>query len=200
MGFDWELELGNWNLKSFSIFLLLSLNMAEVIEINNLTINIWWWPYFFIAVKYFMIFLTVLLALSIVLIFIRTQSFLKVDLGAIMEKALKTNKMSRIKWLKKWESIISKAESDDSRDYKDAVISAEAFLDDILKIANFSGENIESRLKKIPDNQLEFKEDIIWAHKLKERIVLEENFEVDREEARRAVYIFQRTLKKMGVI
>lgn len=174
--------------------------MAEIIEINNLTINIWWWPYFFIAVKYFMIFLTVLLAVSIILIFIRTQSFLKVDLGAIMEKALEADKTSKIKWLERWENIISKVESDNSRDYKDAVVLAESFLDDILKIANFSGENIENRLKKIPDNQLEFKEDIIWAHKLKKRITSEENFEVDREEAKRAVYIFQRALKKMGVI
>lgn len=173
---------------------------AVTLEVNNLTINIWWWQYFFVTVKYFMIFITVLFVLSIVLIFIRTQSFLKVDLGAVMEKALKTNKMSKIKWLEKWENIISKAESDNSRDYKDAVVLADAFLEDILKMANFSGENIENRLKKIPDNQLEFKEDIIWAHKLKKRIALEENFEVDHEEAERAVYIFQRVLKKMGVI
>lgn len=172
----------------------------EAIEINSITFNVWWWPYFFVAVKYFMIFLTVLLAVSIVLIFIRTQSFLKVDLGAIMEKTLKADKTSKIKWLERWKNIISKAESDNSRDCKDAVVLAELFLDDILKIADFSGENIESRLKKIPDNQLEFKEDIIWAHKLKKRIALEENFEVDREEAKRAVYIFQRALKKMEVI
>lgn len=186
----------------FAMFFIKSAQAAEAatLEVNNIMLNVWWWPYFFSTVKYFMIFLTVLLAVSIVLIFIRTQSFLKVDLDAIMEKVLKTDKTSKIKWLERWESIISKVESDNSQDYKDAVVLAEAFLEDILKMANFSGENIESRLKKIPDNQLDFKEDIIWAHKLKKRIMLEENFEVDREEAKRAVYIFQRTLKKMGVI
>jgi len=186
----------------FTGFFVKSTQAAEVVtlKVNSITLNVWWWPYFFVAVKYFMIFLTILLAISIVLIFIRTQSFLKVDLDAAKEKALKTNKTSKIKWLEKWESIIFEVESENPRDYKNAVVLAEEFLNDVLKMANFSGENIESRLKKIPDNQLEFKEDIIWAHKLKKRIASEENFEVDHEEARRAVYVFQRALKKTGVI
>ena len=67
-------------------------------------------------------------------------------------------------------------------------------------MANFSGSNVEERLKKIPDNQLEFKEDIVWAHKLKEKIAKDENFEVENEEAKRAVYIFERALKEMGIL
>jgi len=59
---------------------------------------------------------------------------------------------------------------------------------------------LEKRVSKVSDSQLNFKEDIIWACRLKEKILIDEEFKVDHEEARRAVYIFQRALKEIGVI
>ncbi len=186
----------------FASFFIQPANAAETVtlRINDTVLNMWWWPYFFVTIKYFMISLTILLTVSIIFVVARAQRLLKVDFNAVVEKALKTSKTSREKLLKSWENIISKSESDNSQSYKEAVVLAEEFLDNILKIANFSGEDIVDRLKKIPDDQLEFKEDIIWAHKLKKRIMSGNEFEVDREEARRAVYIFQRVLKELRVI
>ena len=117
-----------------------------------------------------------------------------------IEEAKETGKLPKTKIQNKWEIISSNIESKNDDDYKKAIILAEELFTDVLKAVNLSGENLEKKLNKIPDNQLEFKEDIIWAYKLKEKILADENFTVDREEAKRAVYVFERALKEMNVL
>ncbi|MCK4525687.1 MAG: hypothetical protein KAU07_04570, partial [Candidatus Andersenbacteria bacterium] len=137
---------------------------------------------------------------GIILILIRVEGGFKIRIKEAVEEAAEAGKLPKTKVQKEREAILYNLDSNNSEDYKKAVVSAEELFNRVLKAANFSGSNIEDRLKKIPDNQLEFKEDIIWAHRLKEKIFEDEIFEVDREEAKRAVYIFERALKEMGVL
>ena len=176
---------------------------AEKIEIGNLVIEIedvLWWPYFYGAVKYFMAGMTILLVTGIILVLIRIEGGLKIRIKEAIEEAKETGKLPKTKIQNRWEVVVSKIESKDADDYKKAVVLSEELFANVLKAANFSGENLEKKLSKIPDNQLEFKEDIIWAYKLKEKILADENFTVDREEAKRAVYVFERALKEMNVL
>ena len=184
-------------------FLIETTQAAERIEIGDFVIEIEdvsWWPYFYGAIKYFMAGMTFLFIIGIILILIRIEGGFKVRIKEAIEEAKEAGKLPKTKIQNKWEIISSKIESKDGDDYKKAVVLAEELFTNVLKAANFSGENLEKKLSKIPDNQLEFKEDIVWAYKLKERILADENFAVDYEEAKRAVYIFQRALKGMNVI
>ena len=184
-------------------FLIETTQAVEKIEIGNLVIEIGdvlWWPYLYAAVKYFMMGMTVLFIIGIILILIRVEGGFKIRIKEAIEEAKEAGKLPKTKTQNKWEAVVSNVESEDADDYKKAVLLSEELFSSVLKVANFSGENLEKKLNKIPDNQLEFKEDIIWAYKLKERILSDEDFEVDHEEARRAVYIFQRALKEMHVL
>jgi len=184
-------------------FFIETTQAAERIEIGNLIIEIEdvsWWPYLYGAIKYFMAGMTILLATGIVLILMRVEGGFKVRIKEAIEEAKETGKLTKTKTQNKWEVIASNVESEDVDNYKKAVVLAEELFASVLKAANFSGENLEKKLSKIPDSQLEFKEDIIWAYKLKEKILSDEDFAVDHEEAKRAVYIFQRALKEMHVI
>lgn len=184
-------------------FLIETTQAAERIEIGNLIIeieNVLWWPYLYGAVKYFMVGMTILFVIGIILILMRVEGGFKIRIKEAIEEAKETGKLPKTKTQNKWETISSKIESEDVDDYKKAVVLAEELFSNVLKAANFSGENLEKKLNKIPDNQLEFKEDIIWAYKLKEKILSDEDFTVDHEEAKRAVYIFQRVLKEMNVL
>jgi len=177
--------------------------MAEIIEIGNWEISVLWLPwysYLFMVVKYFLIFLTVVLFAAIVLILIRIQGGFKIKIKEAVEEAMEAGKLPKTKTQEKIDLIASAAESNNPKDYKKAVVLAEELLGRVLKVADFSGENLEKKISKVPDSQLNFKEDIIWACKLKEKIVSDEEFEIDHEEAKRAVYIFQRALKEIGVI
>ena len=177
-----------------------SVQAKEILEIGNLAIDVSWWPYLFALVKYLLIFMTILFIVGIVLILIRIEGSFKIRIREAVEEAMEAGRLPKTKVQKEWEAILYNLNSNNSEDYKKAVVSAEELLNKVFKIANFSGSNIEERLKKIPDSQLNFKEDIIWAYKLKEKIAKDESFEVEHEEAKRAVYIFERALKEMGII
>ena len=184
-------------------FFIETTQAVERIEIGNLIIEIEdvsWWPYFYGAIKYFMAGMAVLFATGIILILMRVEGGFKIRIKEAIEEAKEAGKLPKTKTQNKWEAVTSNVESEEVDDYKKAVVLAEELFTNVLKAANFSGENLEKKLNKIPDNQLEFKEDIIWAYKLKEKISSDEDFTVDHEEAKRAVYIFQRALKEMHVI
>ena len=184
-------------------FFIETTQAAERIEIGNLIIeieNVLWWPYFYGAIKYFMAGMTFLFIVGIILILIRIEGGFKIRIKEAIEEAKEAGKLPKTKTQNKWEIISSKIESEDVDDYKKAVVLAEDLFRNVLKAANFSGDNLEKKLNKIPDSQLEFKEDIVWAYKLKEKILADENFTVDHEEAKHAVYIFKRALKEMNVL
>jgi len=184
-------------------FLIETTQAAERIEIGNLVIEIesvLWWPYLYGAIKYFMAGMTILFVIGIILILMRVEGGFKIRIREAIEEAKEAGKLPKTKTQNKWGIIASKIESEDADDYKKAVVLAEELFSNVLKAANFSGENLEKKLNKIPDNQLEFREDIIWAYKLKEKILSDEDFTVDHEEAKRAVYIFQRVLKEMNIL
>ena len=177
--------------------------MTEIIEIGGWEISVLWLPwysYLFAMVKYFLMFYTFILFVAIILILIRIQGSFKIRIREAVEEAMEAGKLPKTKTQEKIEIISSAIESDKPKDYEDAVILAGELLDRVLKIANFSGDTLEKRVSKVPAGQLNFKEDIIWACRLKEKISMDEEFKVDHEEARRAVYIFQRALKEIGVI
>ncbi len=177
--------------------------MTEIIEIGNWEIAISWSPwysYLLAIIKYFLMLLTAMFFIAIVLILIRIQSSFKIRIKEVIEKVMKSGKLPKTKTQEKIDFISSAIESDKPEDYKNAVVLAGELLDKVLKAANFSGDTLEKRVNKVSNSQLNFKEDIIWACRLKEKISADEEIEIDHEEARRAVYIFQRTLKEIGVI
>ena len=177
--------------------------MTEVIEIGNWEISIlWlsWYSYLLAAIKYFLMFYTVVLFVVIILILVRIQGSFKIRIREAVEEAMEAGKLPKTKTQEKIEFISSAVESDKPEDYKNAVVLAGELFNKVLKIANFSGDTLEKRVSKMPNSQLNFKEDIIWACRLEEKISMDEEIEIDHEEAKRAVYIFQRALKEIGVI
>ena len=177
--------------------------MTEIMEIGNWKISFLWLPwcsYLFALVKYFLMFYTVFLFVTIILILIRIQGSFKIRIKEAIEEAMEVGKLPKTKTQEKIEIISSAIESDNPKDYEKAAVLAGELFDKVLKVANFSGDTLEKRVNKISDNQLNFKEDIVWACRLKDKILMDEEFEIDHEEAKRAVYIFQRALKEIGVI
>ena len=172
----------------------------EVLQVGNLMINIGWWPFVFATIKYLFIIITIILIVGIILILMRVEGGFKIRLREAVEEAMEAGRLPKTKTQREWEVISSAVESKNPEDYKNAVVLAEKLFSRVLKAANFSGSNIEERLRKIPDNQLEYKEEIIWSCNLKEKILSDDNFVVDHEEAKRAVYNFEKVFKEMNIL
>ena len=102
--------------------------------------------------------------------------------------------------VKAWLQIKKRLATGEESNMKLAVIEADKVLDEILKRSGFVGETMSERLKRLTPAQLSNLEQVWGAHKLRNRIVHEPNFEVSRAEIELAVSIYGRAFQEFGLI
>lgn len=177
---------------------------AETIEVGDYVIELgfatWWVPYVYETFKYAMILLSIIYFIGIVMILMRIEGGFKIKIKEAIEEAMEAGRLPKTKIQRKWDSIVEDSESDNIEKNHSAVLEAEKLLDNALRAAKLSGENLESRIRRIPESEMSYKDDIVWVHKLKKKIESERASEVEKEETQRAIYIVQRTLKELDII
>jgi len=104
------------------------------------------------------------------------------------------------KIVKKWQSVLKKLEAEDENSLKLAVIEADKMFDDLLKKIGYRGEDMGERLKQITPAQLTNIQDVWEAHKLRNQIVHQPDFRLNRAQAERAIEIYQRALEELQAI
>lgn len=172
---------------------------GEILQLGAFRIDIWWWPFLYALIKNFLMLLTVVLFVATVLVFYRFRS-LRTRIYDAIGEAIESGKLSKEGIVEKWEEIKSKIDSDSREDNKKAVLAAEEILESALKLSGYTGENIEKIVDKIPENRLSFKEDIIWAYRLKVQLSEGSEEGIDKEEMERVVYIFERALRELNIL
>jgi len=94
--------------------------------------------------------------------------------------------------------INKKLVSDTPSDWKIAVIEADKTLDRALLKKGFAGESLGDKLKDmVPADLPEVYEEVWEAHKIRNKIVHEPEFELSQGEARKIVGIYERAIRKM---
>ncbi|MFH1611843.1 MAG: hypothetical protein ABH887_01080 [bacterium] len=109
-------------------------------------------------------------------------------------------KVPKKKVTKQWEGIIQKLESDNTSDYKLAVIEADKMLDELLKRIGYKGDDMGARLKQLTSAQVPNLNELWSAHKVRNRIAHESNFNLTRETARRAIDAYERTFEELELL
>ena len=104
---------------------------------------------------------------------------LKVQLYGTTRPLIKKNEAT-----KKWESIEHRLESENLSHYKVAILEADHFADELLRESGFDGENMSERLANMHPGQLQSYAGLAEAHAIRNRIVNEPAFTLDREQAR----------------
>lgn len=88
--------------------------------------------------------------------------------------------------------------SDSPSDWKIAIISADKTLDKAFERKGFQGESMGEKLKEmVPADLPDVYEEVWEAHKTRNRIVHEPDFEISQSEARKIVGIYERAIRKM---
>ena len=94
--------------------------------------------------------------------------------------------------------IHKKISSDSSSDWKIAIIELDKILDKSLENKGFKGDGLGERLKQMAPSDLpEIYEEIWEAHKIRNRIVHEPNFEITKSNAQKLAGIYERALKRI---
>lgn len=99
----------------------------------------------------------------------------------------------------RWLKIENGLVKDDPRTYNMAVLNADKLLDRALHEMGIPGKTMGERLKRIGDKIPNI--NAVWqAHKLRNNIAHETDFEVGYNQASHALSIFKQALKDLGAI
>ncbi len=99
----------------------------------------------------------------------------------------------------RWLKIENNLVKGDPRTYSMAVINADKLLDKALQEMGVSGKTMGERMKRIGNHFSELNR-VWYAHKLRNQIAHEEDFEISYAETSKALAAFRQALKDLGAI
>lgn len=102
--------------------------------------------------------------------------------------------------LKIWKQIQKRLQSGDATQLKLAVLEADRVLDEVLKLAGYSGSTLSERLEGMNESQLSNLKEVREAHRIRNRIVAEPGFTLVKNEAELAVGIYARAFEELGLL
>ena len=102
----------------------------------------------------------------------------------------------------KWQDIEQQMALGKPSNFKTAILEADKLLDHVLKGLGYGGQTMGDRMKSIPRNKFDrsFFDDMWQAHKVRNEMVHNMNYEVMDFEARRVIGQFKRVLGELGVL
>jgi hypothetical protein len=131
--------------------------------------------------------------------FIIKTGWLALRLDRIKDVILKSN-MPKKRSIKAWQGIKKHFFAGDEANLKLALLEADKVLDETLRLSGFQGETLGDKLKRIQPAQLPNIQEIWEAHKLRNRLAHEPNFNLNRDLAERALTIYEQAFKDLGLL
>lgn len=145
---------------------------------------------FFLTLKFLLaIYTTVLFADLAMLVYIR--GFGKVREGFY---GMNIPMASPKKMLKRWNKIKSRMESGKVSDYKLTIIEADRTIGNMLRDMRFKGDDTTQRLDNLKPGQIENLEDLKKAHRIRNQIINDSTFDVDKKLVEETIGSFEQFL------
>lgn len=95
------------------------------------------------------------------------------------------------KFQKRWEAIKARTKSGNPSYYKAAILEADALADEMLGEIGYEGGDIGERLSLIMPGQLLSAERLQEAHKIRNRIIRDPDFNLPKEEAEKLLAFYE---------
>lgn len=99
-----------------------------------------------------------------------------------------------------WENIYKRLEGENESEYKVAIIEADKMIDGLIEKLGYGGTNMAERLNNVPEGQLECMAEIREAHQIRNRIIHEDDFVIDRAVTKETLDKYADILKQFGVL
>jgi len=107
--------------------------------------------------------------------------------------------LKREQIVNQWRQIEQLMNQPGEMSLKLAVMEADKLLDHVLKLMFMPGDNMGQRLK-YACNKYEPLKKVWWAHKIRNQLVHESTFHLDRRTGERAVKAFKKALETLGAL
>lgn len=150
------------------------------------------------VVKLILITISVLFVILIVIVMIKTNRL--VGTKIYMAKKFLPPPSATSGLNARWDEIEKHINSIREAEWKFAVIEADKLVDELLKGAGFPGDTMGDRLMNIQPGQLTTLQNLWEAHKIRNRLVHDTNYFLRYTEAKRAVSLYEKTLRELQAL
>lgn len=162
---------------------------ADFSALFDFLTRLWWW----------MLFLSFILGALIIYLVVRVKRIRdeeELEMASIFEEALGAKEVRN----ERWENLLKYLESDNPSEWKLAIIEADTLLDEMVAKLGYEGSNLGERLQVIePSDFLTLQE--AWdAHKVRNRIAHEANYQLTKREARRVIGLYEKVFREFHFI
>jgi hypothetical protein len=104
--------------------------------------------------------------------------------------------VTKSKMQKRWESIKDRLKGENVSQYKVAIIEADTLAEEILGGIGYTGANMGEKLEQVGSAHLdEHLESLKGVHQIRNRIVHETDFEIDRRMAEAVIGVYENFLR-----
>ena len=151
------------------------------------------------TVKTVLMILSIIFAAILVVIIIKMGSLIKEEVTELKEGLMPPEETTSAQD-NRWQEIKSHVNSFKESEWKFAVIEADKLVDDVLKSAGFAGESMGERLMLIKPDQL-LNLQYLWdAHKLRNLLVHDVNYQITHRQAIWAIEAFENVLRELEAL
>ncbi len=151
------------------------------------------------TIKTILMILSIIFAAILVIIIIKMGSLIKEEVTELKEGLMPPEEATNAQD-NRWQEIKSHVNSFKESEWKFAVIEADKLVDDVLKSAGFAGESMGERLMLIKPDQL-LNLQYLWdAHKLRNLLVHDVNYQITHRQAIWAIEAFESVLRELEAL
>ncbi len=147
------------------------------------------------------LFLSVALVAGIVYSFLGIRKIQKAEharWGELRISALEN--VTKTEHNRAWREILDRIDSFNESEWRRAILSADAMLENMLDTMGYHGDTIGERLKSIEESDFLTLDKAWEAHKIRNRIAHEGQFILTKREARRAVDLYRQVFEEFHLI
>lgn len=109
--------------------------------------------------------------------------------------------VTKRKMQKRWDKIANRLDSNNYSQYKVAIIEADAIADEMLAGIGYKGANMTEKLEQVGEAHLDdHLEALKGAHEIRNRIVHEEDFQIDERLAKAVLGVYENFLRYLELL
>lgn len=142
---------------------------------------------------------TLILLVIFVAIFLKRRRYLAEKMEQLKEE-ISPPAQARGALDARWQEVRKHLESYREPEWKFAVIEADKIVEDILAQAGFPGDTLGGKLMAINKNQLASIDDLWAAHKLRNLLAHDPDYQMRYTDAREAIANFEKALRELGAL
>lgn len=134
------------------------------------------------------------------LCFIKDSGYFRIRLWQDVTELFTTRTYGVSRVAKKWEKIKDRLELPPESEHKLAIIEADDLLNEIFRRMGYQGETLGERLQHLTSAQVPDLEQVKEAHKIRNNIVHDPDYQLYLDQARKAVEVYEKVLRDLQAI